>query len=363
MLPLHVVALGGSKAQVGLLFSVSALVSMFLRPVVGRSVDRHGVRLVLVPGVLALAATAVGFNLAGTPEVVIALMAGLGLAAALISMSSDVLAAGAAPVSLRAEALSLYYVASSAAMAVGAPVGLALMRQGGVGLNFAAVGALAALLLAVALAPTTRVPGHGGGAARGLRLWSRHAVPAAAALVLVALGSSAIYAFVPLYAIRHGLEAHAGWFFALYSTWLVVCRVLFRGAADRLGRTRVLVASMASTALGFFVLAAPASVPSLAASALLLGGGASVLYPALVALVVDRTPVHEHGLAIGTLASAYDVGVVIGSALIGLVVDALSFGAGFALAGAAALAALAVFALGERRRAARLGTASPAPGV
>jgi len=120
---------------------------------------------------------------------------------------------------------------------------------------------------------------------------------------------------------------------------------------------------MASTALGFFVLAAPPSVPSLAASALLLGGGASVLYPALVALVVDRTPIHEHGLAIGTLSGSYDVGVVIGSALIGLVVERMSFGWGFAVAGAAALAGLGVFALAERRWAARLGTASASPGV
>ena len=119
-------------------------------------------------------------------------------------------------------------------------------------MNFAAVGILAGVLLAAALAPTTRVPGRGASAARGLRLWSRHAVPAAAALILVALGSSAIYASVPLYAMRHGLDAHVGWFFALYSTWLVLCRVLLRSAADRLGRARVLVASMASTALGFF---------------------------------------------------------------------------------------------------------------
>src|SRR5262245_58509926 len=234
-----------------MLFSVSAFASMFLRPVVGGWVDRHGVRPVLVPGVLALAATAVGFHLAGTPEGVIALMAGLGLAAALISMSSGVLAASAAPEGVRGEALSLYYVASSVAMAVGAPLGLALMRWGGASLNFAAVGGLAGLLLAVALAPTTRVPGRGAGAPRGLRLWSRHAVPAAATLILIALGSSAIYAFVPLYAMRHGVEAHVGWFFALYSTWLVACRVLLRGAADRLGRGRVLVASMAATALGF----------------------------------------------------------------------------------------------------------------
>ena len=363
VLPLHVVAMGGTKAQVGMLFSASACASMFLRPVVGGWVDRYGVRPVLLPGVLALAATAVGLHLADTPAAVIALMAGLGFAAALISMSSGVLAASAAAEAVRGEALSIYYVASSVAMAVGAPVGLALMGWGGVALNFAVVGGLAGLLLAIALLPTTGVPARGAGASPGFRLWSRHAVSPAVTLILVALGSSAIYAFVPLYAMRHGLGAHVAWFFALYSTWLVACRVLLRGVADRMGRGRVLVASMTATALGFFALAAPPTAASLAVSALLLGGGASVLYPALVALVVDRTPSREHGLAIGTLSGSYDVGVVIGSALIGLVVERLSFGSGFATAGAAALAGLAVFAFAERRRARSPGTAGPAPGV
>ena len=48
-LPMHLVALGGSKAQVGMLFSVSTGVSMVLRPVVGGWSDRFGFRPVVLP--------------------------------------------------------------------------------------------------------------------------------------------------------------------------------------------------------------------------------------------------------------------------------------------------------------------------
>ena len=51
------------------------------------------------------------------------------------------------------------------------------------------------------------------------RLYSRHAVPAAGALILTNIGHSAIYAFLPLYAIASGLGGNLGWFYALFSAW------------------------------------------------------------------------------------------------------------------------------------------------
>src|SRR5881275_1012369 len=53
LLPLHVADLGGTKTQVGLLFSVMTVVSMFLRPTVGGWVDRFGARPVIAPGIAA----------------------------------------------------------------------------------------------------------------------------------------------------------------------------------------------------------------------------------------------------------------------------------------------------------------------
>jgi predicted MFS family arabinose efflux permease len=362
VLPLHLVALGGSKTQVGVLFSVSGIVSMFLRPVVGGWVDRFGVRPVLVPGVVALALSSAAFHLAGTPAGMIALMVGLGSASALISTAAGVLAAGAAAPAVRGEALSIYYMAAPVAMVVGAPMGLALMQVGGASLSFTVVTGVAILLLALALLPTTRVRGHGGAGSR-FRLGSRHALGASLAICLVAVGASSLYAFVPLHAMRHGLGAHVGWFFALYSVWLLACRLLLRGTSDRLGHERVLVAAMTATALGFLVLALPPTPTSLAAAALLLGAGASVFFPALVALVIARTPAREHGLAIGTLSGAFDAGVVVGSLLIAVVVERFSFGPGFAAASASTLAGLAVFVLAERRRRTPPGFPAPGPGV
>ena len=77
-----------------------------------------------------------------------------------------------------------------------------------------------------------------------------------------------------------------------------------------------------------------------------------MLYPTLVALVVDRTPAVERGRAIGTLSGAWDVGVAIGSPLIAWLVQTQGYAAGFLASAATTAAGLVTLLLTERRRAA-----------
>jgi MFS family permease len=105
------------------------------------------------------------------------------------------------------------------------------------------------------------------------------------------------------------------------------------------------------------LLAPPPTVGSLAAAAALLGCGNSMLYPTLVALVADRTPAPERGLAIGTLSGAWDVGVAIGSPLIALLVQSRGYPSGFLAAATMTLLGLLVFVATERRRRSRIAVA------
>jgi predicted MFS family arabinose efflux permease len=76
-----------------------------------------------------------------------------------------------------------------------------------------------------------------------------------------------------------------------------------------------------------------------------------MLYPTLVALVVDRTPTVERGRAIGTLSGAWDVGLAIGSPLIAVLVQTRGFSAGFLASALAVVLGLLVFLATERHRA------------
>src|SRR5262245_33783881 len=79
VLSLHVVALGGTSAQAGLLFSVFSLVAVVLRPMAGAWIDREGVRRALVPGALVVVLASLGLQIAARPSPLIALMGGFGV--------------------------------------------------------------------------------------------------------------------------------------------------------------------------------------------------------------------------------------------------------------------------------------------
>lgn len=350
LLPFHVVDLGGSRTQVGLLFSISTMVSMVLRPTVGHWVDRVGARRVIMPGVAALAVTSVAFHFAATPELLIALMIGVGLANGLVSTPASVVAATTSAPAHRSEALGTYYLASSLAIAVSPPLAFGLRALGGMRLEFVAVTVVALVLVVlVTRLPHATAPASVAGSP-GLRLVSRRALPVSGALVLVTLGHSSVYAFLPLYAVSRGRGAVLAWFFTVYPLWLIACRAALRGISDRLGHVRVALIAMALHAVAFIVLAIPPTPLGLVIAAVLLATGGAVLYPTLVTLVVERADAAERGLALGTLSGAWDLGVVVGSALVGVAADRLGYGAGFAVGALGAVLGVVALAKIEARR-------------
>lgn len=345
-LPLQIVAFGGTHGQIGWLFAVNTGVAMVLRPRVGGWVDRYGARALMLAGAAVLVVTLGALNLVATPLALIALMAGLGIALALVSTTGSIVVADQSPASRRGEALSLYYVASSVGVAIGPPAGFALVAVGGVALAFVVVTALGLSVAGLAMALRTP-PGRASLPGGPGRPWSRHAVPASIALIIVTTGHSTVYAFLPMHAAAAGLGS-AAWFFPLMAGCTIASRLLLRRASDQFGRARVLVPALLAIALGTGLLAPSPTVPLLVAGAVLLGAGYSMLYPTLVALVVDRAPVAERGLAIGTLSGAWDVGVFIGSPLIARLVEVRGYSAGFLASAVAAALGLAAFLATER---------------
>jgi MFS family permease len=348
-LPLQILALGGRHAQIGWLFAATTGVAMVLRPQVGGWTDRYGGRTVMLPGAVTLLVTMVAFFFATTPIALIGLMIGLGIANALLSTTGSIVVANASAPERRGEALSMYYVASSAGVATGPAAGFALAAVGGITLNLVVGTALSLVVLLFVLALRTP-PGKGAVAGSGFgRLWSRHAVAASLALMIITAGHSTVYAFLPMHASGAGLGS-AAWFFPLMSGCTIACRFVLRRASDQFGRARVLVPALVALALGNTTLAASPSIGSLVIAAALLGTGNSMLYPTLVALVVDRSPVSERGLAIGTLSGAWDVGVFIGAPLIALLVESHGYTAGFLASALTVIAGLAAFLASERGR-------------
>jgi MFS family permease len=350
VLSLHLVALGGSPAQVGVLFSVFALVAVVLRPLAGVWIDRHGLRPALLTGAALVVLTSLALQATGTPGSLIALMAVFGVGFGLTTMAAAVLAAGA-PVERRAGALGFYYLAAPVSMSLAAPLGLWLFRSVGAGGNFAAVTLLGLVIAACGLSSHLGTARGAGAVVRRVTLWSQGAAPLAAVLAVAAMGQSSLYAFVPLHATEHGQAAYLPWFFGVYSTGMIVVRVGVSRVVDRWGRHRVVAPALVLLASGFGLLGAAPTPARLTLAAVLLAAGSAALYPTIMTLVVDRVPDRERGVAMGMVSGAWDLGAFAGSLLIAGVVERSSYGAGFLTAAALLIASLSGFGVVERRRA------------
>ena len=349
VLSLHLTALGGTTTQVGLLFSTSSLVAVALRPAAGAWIDRQGPRRALLFGATVMVVSSFGLQVATAPAALIAAMAGFGVGFGLTTMASVVQAASV-PAEQRGRALGVYYLAAPVSMAMAAPLGLWLFREVGAGATFAMVTVLGLAAAAFGFSPAFAWGRRGPRPRGGSPLWSRGAMPLSSVIAVAAMGQSVLYAFLPLHATAHGQERQLAWFFALYAGGMVVFRIVVSTRADRWGRSQILMPALALLALGFGVLIAPPVPLRLAVAAVLLAAGSSALYPMLVALVVDRVPAGERGVAMGMVSGAWDLGVFAGSLSIAAIVERSSYGAGFASATVLMVIALGGLVLVERSR-------------
>jgi MFS family permease len=92
-LPIYGVSVGLNPGEVGLLFGVQGVTSLFCKPVMGRVSDRVGRRPLIVIGLLVCAATFAAMPHAANFPVLLVLAAGFGFGEAVVSSSTAALVA------------------------------------------------------------------------------------------------------------------------------------------------------------------------------------------------------------------------------------------------------------------------------
>jgi MFS family permease len=226
-----------------------------------------------------------------------------------------------------AESFAMFGTSSFVGCLLGAPLGDLLvgsspLDRAAVGRMFLAVAALAALSFPLAWAATrneTRPQ-----RASGLPTWQlllRYSPRMIFAVgVVVAMILQLPQAFLRTYAA--GLDIpRVGLFFIVYSVAAIVARVLTRRWNERLGtRSVILVGSaiLVTSQVSFLVVHAEWQ---LALPAALLGFAQAVLFPTITAAGSAAFPTGNRGLATTLGLATFDVGLLIGSPLAGVLLD------------------------------------------
>ena len=103
-----------------------------------------------------------------------------------------------------------------------------------------------------------------------------------------------------------------------------------------------------SLAAGLLVLALFPTPAGVGVAGLLSGAGHAFLYPILYSLVITRARPAERGTAMAIFTGLFDVGTLMGSPALGLIIATGGYGVMFGMAAAWLVAGAAIFARWDR---------------
>jgi MFS family permease len=131
----------------------------------------------------------------------------------------------------------------------------------------------------------------------------------------------------------------------------LLVRLVGSRLVDDIGPRTVALGSIAVEALALLGIAFAPNTPLLLAALVALGAGVALVFPSVAVWLVENTPDHERGAALGAMTSCWDVGIAVAGPAGALVVSSGSFAGAFILAAGACAVAAAALARGRLRRA------------
>jgi MFS family permease len=358
--------LGADEVGIGLIVAATAVASLLARPRIGTAMDRRGRRPAIIAGsLLTTIAVPLYLTIDSVGPWLVAVRVLHGIASALMFVAITTYGADHVPEERRTQGLALFGASSLLPMALGGWLGDVILSAGGFDALFLAAAGFAAASLVLALRlPEARRPV----AARGSRPKGgfRRALtqPDLRPVWFITFCQSVVFTgyftFMRTFVDDTGVGS-VGVFYASFAGIAVVLRAFLGWVPDRLGRARVLYASMGSIAAGYLILAAASSAVAVAFAGVLCGAGLGYSFPILFSIVVERAPVEERGSAMAAFTVCGDTGSLVGSPLLGWAILTFDYGVMFYSAATLMVLATVAYGIWETRRQ-RLLPAAPRAG-
>ena len=341
--------LGYSAVLAGAAISVQYLATLASRPLAGRSADTLGPKRTVSIGLLGCGASGVLLLLAVLcgrwPGPSLALLVCsrlvLGFGESLCGTGAILWGIGRVGTSNNARVISWNGIATYGALAIGAPLGVAIERAVG----FAALGILIILLAALGfylarpMAPVPIVHGE----RMSYRSVFTRVLPHGIGLALGSAGFGSIATFITLfYAAKQW--PHAALSLTVFGTLFIGARLLFANTIKTYGGFRVAIASFSFECVGLLMLwLAPEPHIALAGAAL-TGFGFALVFPALGVEAVGLVPPASRGAALSAYSVFLDLSLGITGPLAGYIAGEFGYGSVFLFAAIAAAAAVGLSA-------------------
>jgi len=332
LFPLFILDHGGGESDIGVLMGAMMLSSVLIRPWISQMIDHFGRKRCYFLGTAILAfmpflylffdGSISDFYL---PLFLVRIVHGFGVAfgfAASFTYVIDII-----PQKRLNEGLGMFGVTALVGMATGPAIAEPVLATFGFTGYFLSISMLSLISLFLQLfLPETFVPGAPTGEKiTFFMVLKRRKVFGVALLALVfGTGMATQGGFVAPYVAQIGLP-NVSIFFVAFSLTAVVIRVFGAKLADRVGEERIIPWAFLVSASGFLMLATVDRSWLLMVSGIVIGCGHGFIFPCLNALINRDEPPHIRGKIAGIFTGGMDLGMFIGSIIMGYIGEWLGY--------------------------------------
>ncbi|MGE6754365.1 MFS transporter [Rossellomorea sp. NPDC071047] len=328
VLPLYVIdELHGTEGEAGLATTIFLLSAIIVRPFSGKIIELLGRKKTLIISVMFFGISSFIYFWVNDFYLLMGLRFFHGI---WFSIGTTVLVAIAAdmiPPHRKGEGLGYFAMSMNLAVVVGPFISLALIQWIPysalfMGLAFVIViGFLCSFGIQVSEEDREEVSGR----LTFKDLIEIKAIPISLVGFLTSFAYSGIMSFISVYAKSVGLFESVSLFFVVFAAAMLLSRPYTGRLYDRSGPNAVIYPSLIIFAIGLILLSATHSVFLLLVAGTLIGLGYGALLPSFQTMSIQAAPKRRTGHATATFFIFYDLGIAVGSFVLGVVSSQFGF--------------------------------------
>lgn len=342
VLPIYVTSgLKRGSEDAGLLLTIFLLSAIVARPFIGKILDVVGKRKMLVMSMVGYFVTTILYVFIKPFVLLLVLRFIQGIFFSVLTTANNAIAADTVPMEKRGRGLGYFAMSQNLAIVLGSFVALLLIQYVSFDALFWVMSAI--LLIGSALVLTLRITEHEFPEGKPKLtfkmsdLIEKGAVPFALIGLFVAFSYSGVLSFLAVYAKEKGVLAVASFFYVVFAAAMLLSRPFTGRMFDTKGPNSIIMPGFILFAIGLLCMAwMPSAFVFLLAGAL-IGLGYGALVPSFQTLSVQKSPARRTSYATATFFTFFDIGIALGSFILGSIAAHKGYATIYLVAGAVIL--------------------------
>lgn len=332
VLPIYIVKdLAGSVEEAGLALTLFLASSIAVRPFSGMIIQKMGKRLTMRGSSTFFAVFAFAYLFIDNMWSLLLIRFLHGIWFSVLTTVAVPVANDFIPEHRKGEGMGYYVMSTNLGVVFGPLIALTMIQFYSFQILFGALAVLISLGLIFSWLlniPANQIPQQNKMNKKGFKLddfLEPKVFAVSGVALLTAFAYSSITSFITVYSESKQLLAYTSVFFILFAASMLIVRPWIGKIYDRQGPSAVIVPSFIFFAIGLVVVTLVNNQWMLWLSAIFIGIGYGSVFPCLQTLTIQTVDKHRMGHAISTFFICFDIGLAIGSVVMGLVIAQWSF--------------------------------------